>query len=137
MKTMKSNMEIMENNMDSVAQEKEKEKQLRLKLEEEYMQNSKNHEEEVKLRLKFEGRFNEMMSEHRQLNISYARMDTELKEATKELLELGDEHKNHLQQLMDFKKRCTEQETKIAFLTEYKENAEKELYKKNSLLIGA
>ena len=60
------------------------------------MQNTKNHEEEVKLRLKFESKFNEMQSEHRVLNIRYGRMDTELKTALKDLTELGEEHKNHL-----------------------------------------
>ena len=137
MKTMKGNMEIMEDNMDELNKEKEKEKQLRLKLEEEYMQNTKNHEEEVKLRLKFEGKFNEMMSEHRVLTIRYNRIEAELAASTKELVELGAEHKDHLNQLKDYKKRCTEQDTTIAFLSEYKENAEKELYKKNGLLIGA
>ena len=60
MKTMKGNLEVMEDTMDNISKEKEREKTLRLKLEEEYMQNTKNHEEEVKLRLKFEGKFNEM-----------------------------------------------------------------------------
>ena len=31
-----------------------------MKLEEEYMQNTKNHEEEVQLRLKFESKLNQM-----------------------------------------------------------------------------
>ena len=106
---MKGNMEIMEDNMDELNKEKEKEKQLRLKLEEEYMQNTKNHEEEVKLRLKFEGKFNEMMSEHRVLTIRFNRMEAELAASTKELVELGAEHKDHLNQLKDYKKQCTEQ----------------------------
>ena len=72
------------------------------------MQNTKNHEEEVKLRLKFEGKFNEMQSEHRVLTIRYGRMDTELKTALKDLTELGAEHKNHLDQLKALKKTCIE-----------------------------
>ena len=36
------------------------ERSLRLRLEEEYMQNTKNHEEEVQLRLKFESKLNMM-----------------------------------------------------------------------------
>lgn len=95
MKTMKSNMETMEAKMDELEKEKQKEKQLRLKLEEEYMQNTKNHEEEVKLRLKFEGKFNTMMSEHRELQIKHERTKAELTAATKELTQLGGEHKVH------------------------------------------
>jgi len=46
---------------------------MRLKLEEEYTQNTKNHEEEVQLRLKFEAKLNGMHSKHRELNTKYDR----------------------------------------------------------------
>ena len=137
MKTMKANMETMEENMDELAKEKEQEKQLRLKLEEEYMQNTKNHEEEVKLRLKFEGKFNNMQSEHRELTIHYGRTKTELEKASKELLDLAAEHRAYAQELKEYKKRATEQEGVIDSLKEWKENAEKELRKKNFLLESA
>lgn len=137
MKTMKANMETMEENMDELAKEKEKEKQLRLKLEEEYMQNTKNHEEEVKLRLKFEGKFNNMQSEHRELTIHYGRTRVELEKATKELLELAEEHRVYTQQLKASKKRVTEQEVLLDSLKEWKENAEKQLRKTNFLLESA
>ena len=52
---LKQNMETMRDYNDQLEKERQSEKTLRLKLEEEYMQNSRNHEEEVKLRLKFEG----------------------------------------------------------------------------------
>jgi hypothetical protein len=45
------------------------------------MQNNKNHEEEVKLRLKFEGKFNKMLLEHRELQIRYDRLLKEHKVA--------------------------------------------------------
>jgi hypothetical protein len=54
--------------------ERTNERTLRLKLEEEYMQNSKNHEEEVQLRLKFEGKLNSMHSKHRELEIKHKRL---------------------------------------------------------------
>ena len=51
---------------------------MRLKLEEEYMQNTRNHEEEVKLRLKFEGKLNNLYASHRELTIKYDRNLSEL-----------------------------------------------------------
>ena len=53
---------------------------MRIKLEEEYMQNSKNHEDEVRLRLKFEGKFNTMHEEHRELEIRFERRGKELRD---------------------------------------------------------
>lgn len=50
------------------------EKQLRMKLEEDYNQNTKNHEEEVQLRLKFESKLNNMHSAHRELESKYKRV---------------------------------------------------------------
>ena len=58
---------------------------MRLKLEEEYMQNTKNHEEEVKLRLKFEGKFNTMHDTHRELQIRHDRTLKELYQANADL----------------------------------------------------
>lgn len=54
------------------------EKQLRLKLEEDYNQNTKNHEEEVQLRLKFESKLNNMHSAHRELESKYKRVLNDL-----------------------------------------------------------
>jgi len=55
---------------------------MRLKLEEEYLQNTKNHEEEVQLRLKFESKLNDMHSAHRELQTKYFRCRKDLEEAT-------------------------------------------------------
>ena len=66
-------METMRDYNDQLEKDRANEKQLRLKLEEEYMQNTKNHEEEVKLRLKFEGKFNQMHDTHRELQIRHDR----------------------------------------------------------------
>jgi len=84
-KVLKQNMETMREYNDMLEKERASEKQLRLKLEEEYMQNSKNHEEEVKLRLKFEGKFNTMHDEHRELQIRHERTLKELAAAQHEL----------------------------------------------------
>ena len=50
------------------------EKQMRLKLQEDFQQNTKNHEEEVQLRLKFESKLNNMHSAHRDLETRYKRV---------------------------------------------------------------
>ena len=89
-KIMKQNMETMRDYNDSLEKERAAEKQLRLKLEEEYMQNTKNHEEEVKLRLKFEGKFNTMHDEHRELQIRHDRTLRELIAAQKLIKEHED-----------------------------------------------
>lgn len=47
---------------------------MRLKLEEDYLQNTKNHEEEVQLRLKFETKLNNMHSAYRDLESKYKRL---------------------------------------------------------------
>ena len=51
---------------------------LRLKLEEEYMQNNKNHEEEVQMRLKFEAKLNQMHTQQRETDIKYSRAQLEI-----------------------------------------------------------
>ena len=55
---------------------------MRLKLEEEYLQNTRNHEEEVQLRMKFEQKLNKMHSEFRDLNSKYVRVTRDLKDVT-------------------------------------------------------
>ena len=74
-------METLREFNDTLEKEKASEKDLRLKLEEEYMQNTKNHEDEVKVRLKFEAKFNKMHAEHRELEIKHNRTLVELKAA--------------------------------------------------------
>jgi hypothetical protein len=64
---LKDNIEFLQKYNEELEKERSNEKTLRLKLEEEYMQNTKNHEEEVQLRLKFESKLNNMHSLHRDL----------------------------------------------------------------------
>ena len=54
------------------------ERSMRMKLEEEYTQNTKNHEEEVQLRLKFEAKLNSMHSAYRELNTKNVRTEKDL-----------------------------------------------------------
>lgn len=75
---LKNNLEILQKYSDDLEKEKNSERQMRLKLEEEYMQNTKNHEEEVQLRLKFESKLNNMHSVHRDLETKYKRALSEL-----------------------------------------------------------
>jgi septal ring factor EnvC (AmiA/AmiB activator) len=73
-KILKQNMEVLQKYSEELERERTNERTLRLKLEEEYMQNSKNHEEEVQLRLKFESKLNSMHSRHRELEIKHKRL---------------------------------------------------------------
>ena len=59
---------------------------MRLKLEEDYLQNTKNHEEEVQLRLKFESKLNNMHSAHRDLESKYKRVLTDYSNTQKSQL---------------------------------------------------
>jgi hypothetical protein len=61
------------------------EKAQRAKLEQDFVQNSKNHEEEVQLRLKFESKLNNMHSAHRDLESKYKRVLTDHANANKQL----------------------------------------------------
>ena len=58
---------------------------MRLKLEEEFLQNTKNHEEEIQLRLKFETKLNNMHSAHRELESRYKRILNDLALANKNI----------------------------------------------------
>lgn len=71
---------------------------MRLKLEEEYMQNTKNHEEEVQLRLKFESKLNNMHSAHRDLDTKYKRTLQDLTKALQEKEELQESYQRLLDQ---------------------------------------
>ena len=71
-------MEILQKYNEELEKDRTNERQMRLKLEEEYMQNTKNHEEEVQLRLKFESKLNNMHSVHRDLETRYKRALNEL-----------------------------------------------------------
>ena len=75
---------------EELERERVNERQMRLKLEEDYLQNTKNHEEEVQLRLKFESKLNNMHSAHRDLESKYKRVLNDLGNAQKQVKMLGD-----------------------------------------------
>lgn len=73
-KVLKENLDTQQKMCEELQREMMNERQLRLKLEEDYQQNTKNHEEEVQLRLKFESKLNNMHSAHRDLETRYKRV---------------------------------------------------------------
>lgn len=77
-KVLKENLDTQQKMCEELQREMMNEKQMRLKLEEDYTQNTKNHEEEVQLRLKFESKLNNMHSAHRDLETRYKRVLADL-----------------------------------------------------------
>ena len=86
---------------------------LRLKLEEEYVQNTKNHEEEVQLRLKFESKLNNMHSSHRDLETKYKRTRQDLAQATQEKDLLNEQLTTYHSEITELKQKNTEQQSRI------------------------
>lgn len=84
-KELKKRQETLMKKNEELERERLSEKQLRLKLEEDYLQNTKNHEEEVQLRLKFESKLNNMHSAHRDLESKYKRVLNDLSNAQKQI----------------------------------------------------
>ena len=94
---------------------------MRLKLEEDYTQNTKNHEEEVQLRLKFESKLNNMHSAHRDLESKYKRVLSDLTNAQKQIKMLNDKLQQKTDDVTNLKTIQAENETNIA---QYKEEIE-------------
>ena len=101
------------------------------------MQNTKNHEEEVKLRLKFEGKFNKILLEHRELQIRFERIQKEYKATQLRVSNFEDLTKQQADELAVLKKENTESKSLIEQLQEWKNMAERELKKKNISLMQA
>ena len=79
------------------------ERSMRMKLEEEYMQNIKNHEEEVQLRLKFESKLNNMHSAHRDLETKFKRTKQDLTKAIEEKEYFQDELNQKIDEITELK----------------------------------
>ena len=77
------------------------ERQMRLKLEEEYTQNTKNHEEEVSLRLQFEAKLNSMHSDYRELNTKYGRTNKDFHDMVKQAADLTEKLKGKIEENTD------------------------------------
>jgi golgin subfamily B member 1 len=114
-RNLKNEMSTMQNYSIILEREKLEEKNIRLKLEEELLQNSKNHEEEVQLRLKFESKLNNMHSIHRDLGTKYRRalLDIETLQNTNELL--NSKKLEILEEFNKLKAEHAEQNTKLAY----------------------
>lgn len=114
-RNLKNEMSTMQNYSIILEREKLEEKNIRLKLEEELLQNSKNHEEEVQLRLKFESKLNNMHSIHRDLGTKYRRalLDIETLQNTNELL--NSKKLEILEEFNKLKAEHAEQNTKMAY----------------------
>ena len=103
------------------------EKQMRLKLEEDYTQNTKNHEEEVQLRLKFESKLNNMHSAHRDLETRHKRVSQDLNNAQKNIKMLNETLQNKTTEITQLKTTQAENETEIAQQREELESHKREL----------
>ena len=89
-KHLKETLETQYKLHEELERELMNEKQIRMKLEEDYTQNTKNHEEEVQLRLKFESKLNNMHSAHRDLESKYKRILSDLGNAQKQIKMLNE-----------------------------------------------
>ena len=103
------------------------ERQMRLKLEEDYQQNTKNHEEEVQLRLKFESKLNNMHSAHRDLESKYKRVLSDLTNSQKQIKMLNEKLQEKTDEVTDLKTKQAENETLIAQNKEEIESQKREL----------
>lgn len=112
---LRGEMTTLQKYQTVLEREKHNEKNLRIKLEEELLQNSKNHEEEVQLRLKFESKLNNMHSIHRDLGTKYRRalLDIETLQNTNELL--NSKKLEIIDELNRMKSQYAEQNTKMAY----------------------
>ena len=93
---------------------------MRLRLEEEYMQNTKNHEEEVQLRLKFESKLNMMHTQQRETDIKYNRATEENKELKEYIAILEKQLKETKESNYSRGLTLTEQAERLAILEEEK-----------------
>ena len=100
---------------------------MRLKLEEDYTQNTKNHEEEVQLRLKFESKLNNMHSAHRDLETRYKRVLQDLSNAQRNNKMLNQTLSEKTSEITMLKTTQAENETDIAQKREELESKTREL----------
>ena len=108
------------------------ERQKRLKLEEDYMQNTKNHEEEVQLRLKFESKLNSMHSQQRETDVKYNRAVNELEQANLTIKNAQIKIKEQNTKLLDNQTLIEEQRERLSILEEHKIVWEKEVKNKTA-----
>jgi len=135
-KILKQDKEVLQKFSEELEKERTNERSLRLKLEEEYMQNSKNHEEEVQLRLKFEAKLNNMHSLHRELELKHKRTTLELQDAQLTIERLEKLIQEQTKEIMELKSVKAENESKIGVMTEKISTYERDVALKNKLING-
>jgi len=69
---------------ERIEKERTAERTQKLKLEEEYLQNTRNHEEEVQLRMKFEQKLNTMHSDFRDLSTRCKKAEKDFAQANED-----------------------------------------------------
>lgn len=126
-KILKQNMEVLQKYSEELERERTNERTLRLKLEEEYMQNSKNHEEEVQLRLKFESKLNSMHSIHRELEIKHKRLMTDYGTAENTISKHEGTIKEQSNKIIQLTTTNDEQASRIKMLEERRDALDREL----------
>ena len=124
---LKENLDTQQKMCEELQREMMNEKQMRLKLEEDYTQNTKNHEEEVQLRLKFESKLNNMHSAHRDLETRHKRVSQDLNNAQKNIKMLNETLQNKTTEITQLKTTQAENETEIAQQREELESHKREL----------
>lgn len=120
-------MEELQKQCEWLEKERQNERQQRLKLEDEYAQNTKNHEEEVQLRLKFESKLNNMHSAHRDLETKYKRTRQDLKEALSEKDTYHNSVNMKIDEIAVLKTLVTELDSKLASAQEKNESQARDL----------
>ena len=82
---------------------------MRKKLEEEFNQNTKNHEEEVQLRLKFESKLNNMHSAHRDLETKFKRVRQDFAALNEQKMVLSQSVNDKIEEITSLRTKNTDQ----------------------------
>ena len=102
-KVLKESLDSQQKMCEELEREMMNEKQMRLKLQEDFTQNTKNHEEEVQLRLKFESKLNNMHSAHRDLETRYKRVLNDHNNSLKSIKMLNDRLQTRTEEITKLK----------------------------------
>lgn len=113
-KVLKENLDTQQKICEELQREMMNEKQMRLKLQEDFTQNTANHEEEVQLRLKFESKLNNMHSAHRDLETRYKRVLSDLNNSLKNVKMTNERLLTRTEEITKLKTKQAENEGDIA-----------------------
>ena len=102
-RALKDNNQQLIKKIEDLERENTWEKALRLKLEEEFRQNTQNHEDEVKLRLQFEAKLNHIHSLNWELRVKNLRCQESEKIAIDERAVFEEENKVFAKQIAELR----------------------------------